>query len=59
MNQRDAESIAILIGCIFFYGNFKAETSNERALESLLRKNGFFFESEEAVLKKIGEMHND
>lgn len=37
--------IAWLIGSIFVHGNFKAETSNERELETLLRENGTFWES--------------
>lgn len=46
----DYVRIAHLIGSIFFYGNFKAETFNERELESLLRKVGRFYESEEQVI---------
>ena len=44
----DAErlrEIAELIGCIFAYGDFKAETFNERRLEALLRENGTFWSS--------------
>ena len=44
----DAErlrEIAQLIGCIFAYGGFKAETFNERRLEVLLRENGTFWQS--------------
>ncbi len=37
--------IAWLIGSIYVHGNFKAETMNERELESLLRANGTFWES--------------
>jgi len=46
----DYREIARLIGSIFFYGNFKAETFNEQKLEQLLRKVGFFFESDEQVI---------
>lgn len=46
----DYVRIAHLIGSIFFYGNFKAETFNERELESLLRKVSRFYESEEQVI---------
>jgi hypothetical protein len=51
--QKDFKEIASLIGSIFFYGDFKAETYNERELEKLLRKHGYFFESEEELLNKI------
>lgn len=37
--------IAWLIGSIYVHGNFKAETCNERELESLLRSVGCFWES--------------
>lgn len=37
--------IARLIGAIFVYGNFKAETQNERQLEKLLRDQGAFFDT--------------
>ncbi|MDR5802177.1 hypothetical protein [Caballeronia sp. LZ001] len=37
--------IAWLIASIFAYGDFKAETYNERKLEKLLRENGTFFSS--------------
>lgn len=38
----DLVEIARLIGSIFTHGNFKAETYNERELEKLLRKNGYY-----------------
>lgn len=47
---RDYVCIAHLIGSIFFYGDFKAETFNERELERLLRKIGRFYQSESEVL---------
>lgn len=37
--------IARVIGSIFVHGNFKAETYNERRLESLLREQGTFFDT--------------
>lgn len=49
----DATRIAELIGSIFFYGNFKAETYNERELETLLRKHGFFFETEDQLHSNV------
>jgi len=45
--------ICQLIGSIFFHGNFRAETENERELETLLRQEGFFFESEDQLLNKL------
>lgn len=52
--EDDAHRICGLIGSIYFYGNFIAETVNERKLEALLRKHGYFFESEDDLLKKLG-----
>ena len=46
----DYREIAHLIGSIFYYGGFRAETYNERQLESLLRKVGHFYETEGDVL---------
>lgn len=46
--RADAErlnKIAHLIGSIFVYGGFKAETHNEAELEKLLRENGTFWGS--------------
>jgi len=46
----ELKEIARLIGSIFFYGGFKAETYNEKKLETLLRKIGFLFENESQVI---------
>ena len=45
--------VAELIGSIFFYGDFKAETHNERELEKELRELGYFFESEADLMAKL------
>lgn len=45
--------VAELIGSIFFYGDFKAETHNERELEKELRALGYFFESEDELMEKL------
>lgn len=45
----DYRAIAHLIGSIFYAGNFKAETANERTLESLLRDVGTRYASWEEV----------
>lgn len=47
----DLRQIALLIGRIFYYGNFIAESINENDLEKLLRKRGYFFQTEEEVLE--------
>lgn len=49
--ERDATKDALrVVGRIYFYGGFKAETVNERELEQRLRKLGCFYESEEQLL---------
>lgn len=46
----DYKKIAYLIGSIFFFGGFEAETYNEAKLEELLRKHGFWYNTvDEAV----------
>lgn len=47
---QEARDIARLVGRIYFYGGFKAETVNERELERRLRKAGCFYENEQQVL---------
>lgn len=51
----DYIKIAHLIGSIFFYGNFKAETKNERDLQELLEKTGHFYKSEDEIIKTEDE----
>ncbi len=48
-NER-LKMIAQLIGRIYFYGNFKAETFNERQLEVLLREVGCRYLTEDEIL---------
>jgi hypothetical protein len=45
--------VAELIGSIFYYGDFKAETHNEKELEKELRALGYFFESEDELMAKL------
>lgn len=52
---KDLEEIAHLIGAIYYYGDFKAETYNERKLEELLIKTGYRYMTECAVLKGAEE----
>ena len=49
----DYQEVCFLIGSIFFHGDFRAETTNERELEKLLRKLGYFFESEDELLARL------
>lgn len=49
---KELEEIARLIGSIFYHGNFKAETWNERELESRLKSAGFWFTSTEECLPR-------
>ena len=52
-DKKDLERVCELIGSIFYYGKFHAETPNEFELEALLRKLGYFFESEEQLMEKL------
>ncbi len=51
--ERDYRRVLELIGSIFYHGHFKAETLNERELETLLRKHGYFFENEAQLMDKL------
>lgn len=42
----DSKRALELLGSIFYCGKFVAETSNERELEILMRKRGYFIETE-------------
>lgn len=42
-----------LIGSIFFYGQFKAQTPNEKELEQVLKELGYFFETEDQLIEKV------
>jgi hypothetical protein len=53
INEKDCKRVFELIGAIYFYGDFVAETVNERELEKILRKNGYFFETEDELMKKL------
>lgn len=44
--------IALLISSIFYYGNFKAETPNERELQSLLEKVNLWPTNEDLIVKR-------
>lgn len=46
------KEIADLISRIFYYGNFKAETTNERILEQRLRQVGLWPTSEHMILQR-------
>ena len=42
----DSKRALELLGSIFYCGNFVAETRNEQELEMLMRKHGYFIETE-------------
>ena len=48
------EKALITIESIFYYGDFKAETMNERSLEKILKTLGFWSYSEDELIRKIG-----
>ncbi len=52
--QERRKRIAELIGSIFLYGDFKAETVNERELEKLLKENNTFWETEKEYFRYLG-----
>ncbi len=47
------ENICELLESIFFYGNFVAETPNEKQLEKLLKKIGYWSDIEDELISKI------
>lgn len=51
-NMRFKRMLAIL-GSIWFYGDFKAETVNERELEVAMIQTGFRFRSEDEVVANL------
>lgn len=50
------KEIAHLIGSIFYYGDFTAETFNEKKLEELLRLTGFLYKDEESLIKNSEQL---
>ena len=50
--EKDFYELMINLGSTYFYGNFRAETENERAIQATLEKYGFFFHSEKEVVAK-------
>jgi hypothetical protein len=53
ISTEDAHIMFGLLGSIFYHGNFVAETCNEREVQALLEKYGYFFKTEEALLDKL------
>ena len=53
IEEKDYKKLFELIGATFFYGDFVAETYNEREIEKILRKYGYFFETEDELMKKL------
>jgi len=51
ITQPDHKKIAHLIGTIFYYGGFVAETYNERELQALLIKTGNFYNTEDELFE--------
>jgi len=49
----DCKKVFELIGSIYFYGDFVAESYNEKKLEKILRRHGFMFETEDDLIKKL------
>lgn len=51
--QDKYKRIAELISSIFYYGNFKAETPNERELEGLLREVNLWPTNEDLIIRRM------
>lgn len=47
------DNIAKIMASIMHYGDWKAETVNERALEMLMNKLGYYPISEEDIIAKL------
>lgn len=47
------ERLAALLGAAWFYGNFKAETANEREQEILMEELGYVFGSEDELIAAL------
>lgn len=57
MNLNNAEiyaqkRVCELVGSIYFYGGFKAETKNEKELAELLSKLGYMYKNEDELIAK-------
>ncbi len=50
--EEDFYKLMMNLGSAYFYGDFKAETENERAIQSILEKYRFFFHNENEVVAK-------
>jgi len=53
IDAKECKRVFELIGSIFFYGDFVAETPAERELQTILERNGYFFKTEDELLKKL------
>jgi hypothetical protein len=53
INTQDAKRVFELLASIFFHGNFIAETPNEKELQKILERNGYFFTDEDELLEKL------
>lgn len=50
--EKEFYELMMNLGSAYFYGNFKAETPNEKKIQATLEKYGFFFSSEDEVIAK-------
>lgn len=53
------ERLAALLGVAWFYGDFKAETVNEREQESLMKDLGYVFYSEDEAIAAIRQFEEN
>ncbi len=50
------KKIALLISSIFHYGNFKAETPNERELQKLLEEVNLWPTNEKLIISRMKDL---
>jgi hypothetical protein len=53
----DSKRMLELLGSIFYCGSFVAETHNERELEMLMRKHGYFIETSDQFDNYCEKVH--
>jgi hypothetical protein len=53
ITEQDSKRVFELLASILFYGGFEAETPNEKELQKILERNGYFFTDEDELNEKL------